>query len=68
MRKAHSNGTPRRGRRPAIASSLPCGERAGVVQQAADERGFAVVHVADDDDARGEVAAVCLTEGFIAGY
>ena len=28
-------------------------ERAAVVQQAADERGLAVVHVADDDDAQG---------------
>ena len=29
---------------------LALGQRAGVVEQPADERGLAVVHVADDDD------------------
>ena len=33
-------------------------ERAGVVQEAADERGLAVIDVADDDDAQGQGGGV----------
>ena len=41
-----------------IASSLPSGSDAGVVEQAADQRRLAVIDMADDDDAeRGQVCA-----------
>ena len=50
MRLAHSKGTPRRSAILLELLELAFGQRAGVVKQPADERGFAVVHVADDDD------------------
>ena len=53
----HEEGVLERHAAPAAGSldtlQLALRERAAVVQQAADERGLAVVYVADDDDAQG---------------
>ena len=50
MRLAHSKGTPRRSATAWSCSSLPSGSEPVSWKKPADKGGFAVVHVADDDD------------------
>ena len=50
IRFAHSKGMPRRSAPSSQLLELAFRQRSGVVEQAADQRRLAVVHVADDDD------------------
>ena len=68
-RNDHSNGMPRRSL-TALMLELAVGQGAGIVQQAADQRRFAVIDMADDDDAQQRPRAAagvgsCVTRAFM---